>query len=106
MDYKENESKPLAIRYCLFSAFAACCASVFAVIGISLVTQKRFKNFSNTITIIGIFFLTLSLLSTVLTIVFRRIYKYHYNRNLFTSHRTIYRQVNRKIDKIDETDDL
>lgn len=82
-----SESKPLAIKYCLLSACSACCSVVFAVIGVSLVTQKRFKDFSlSTMTITGIFFLSLALLSTIIAVIFKRIYKYHYDRNIVTSH--------------------
>ena len=101
----DSETKPSAIKYCLFSACAAFCTAVFAVIGISLVTQKRFQDFSrNTLTIIGIFFLSLALLSSVLAVVFKRIYKYHYNRQIITSHHSI-RSQNKDV-KIIQTDDM
>ena len=82
-----SDRKPSAIKYCLFSACAASCTAVFAVIGISLVTQKRFKDFSHDTLIAGLFFLSLALVSGVLAVVFKRMYKYHYNRQILTSHR-------------------
>ena len=82
-----SERKPAAIKYCLFSACAASCTAVFAIIGISLVTQKRFKDFSHNTLIAGMFFLSLALVSGVLAVVFKRMYKYHYNRQIITSHR-------------------
>jgi hypothetical protein len=103
MDLSNVESEPSAIKYCLFSACAACCTAVFAVIGISLVTQKRFHDFSHKLTIVGIFFLSLALLSSVMAVVFKRIYKYHYDRKIIT--RSIRRQVNRDVN-IEETGDL
>lgn len=89
-DMSGNESQPSTIKYCLLSAFAVCCTAVFAVIGISLVTQKRFEDIShNALTITGIFFLSLTLLSCAVAIVMRRIYKRHYYRHIMRSHGSI-----------------
>ena len=82
-----SDRKPSAIKYCLFSACAASCTAVFAVIGISLVTQKRFKDFSHNTLIAGLSFLSLALVSGILAVVFKRMYKYHYNRQIITAHR-------------------
>lgn len=85
-----DESKPSAIKYCLFSACAACCTAVFIIIGACLVSQKRFQDFpQHTITIIGLVFMLLALVASVLAIVFKRMYKYYYDRNIITSHRTM-----------------
>jgi hypothetical protein len=84
-----SQKEPSAIKYCLFSACAASCTAVFAIIGVSLVTQKRFKDFSHSTLIVGIFFMSLALVSGVLTVVFKRMYKYHYNRQIIASHRFV-----------------
>jgi hypothetical protein len=80
-----SQKEPSAIKYCLFSA----CTAVFAIIGVSLVTQKRFKDFSHNTLIVGIFFMSLALVSGVLAVVFKRMYKYHYNRQIIASHRFV-----------------
>ena len=90
-----SESKPLAIKYCLLSACAACCSILFALIGICLITQKSFQDFAhNTITVTGILFLSLALLSSIMAVIFKRLYKYHYDRNIITSHGPLYAVVN------------
>ena len=85
-----SQKEPSAIKYCLLSACAASCTAVFAIIGVSLVTQKRFKDFSHSTLIVGIFFMSLALVSGVLTVVFKRMYKYHYNRQIIASHRFVH----------------
>lgn len=91
LDSGNNESKPAAIKYCLFSGCSVCAAAVLAVIGISLLTQRRSQGFS-TFTIIGVIFMSLALLASTLAVVFKRMYRYHYNRRIITSHRSMRQQ--------------
>lgn len=74
---KVIESRRLAIKYCVFSAFAAFCSAVFAVVGLSLVTEHRLRGLSS-ITVVGFVFTALAALSSILAFVFKGISKYYY----------------------------
>lgn len=77
MELTSIQDEP-SIKYCLLSVGAVCFTALFIVVGTSLITQHRFQDFPHDmLTVVGVSFLCLAFLSTLLALVFKMASKHH-----------------------------